>query len=122
MHRVDMGGPFMTSAAEGRMGREGFLPLPEAGARASASKKRATRSPPVSPMVVYTGTHDNPTTRGWYERLPATQRQHVWAYIGRTGGGASEVLPALIYLAWGSMAALAIARFSTCSTWATRPG
>jgi 4-alpha-glucanotransferase len=35
--------------------------------------------PPNS--VVYTGTHDNPTTRGWFEALPAQQRQILWNYI-----------------------------------------
>jgi len=27
----------------------------------------------TSNTVVYTGTHDNPTTRGWFEELPARQ-------------------------------------------------
>jgi len=30
--------------------------------------------------VVYTGTHDNPTTRGWYEELPSYQRQNLSRY------------------------------------------
>jgi 4-alpha-glucanotransferase len=59
--------------------------------------------------VVYTGTHDNATTRGWYEELPAEQRQNVWSYLGRSGGAAPEVAPALMHLAWASVAALAIA-------------
>ena len=59
--------------------------------------------------VVYTGTHDNPTTRGWYEELKDEEQQHVWSYLGRSSGAASEVAPALIGLAWESMAALAIA-------------
>ena len=63
----------------------------------------------VPNTVVYTGTHDNPTTRGWYEELSDKQQQNVWSYLGRSGGAASEVAPALMQLAWESMAALAIA-------------
>jgi len=58
---------------------------------------------------VYTGTHDNPTTRGWYEELSDKQQQSVWSYLRRSGGTASEVAPALMHLAWESIAALAIA-------------
>ncbi|MGO9918401.1 MAG: 4-alpha-glucanotransferase [Isosphaeraceae bacterium] len=63
----------------------------------------------VPNTVVYTGTHDNPTTRGWYEELSDPQRQNVWSYLRRSGGTASEVAPALMHLAWESVAALAIA-------------
>ena len=63
----------------------------------------------VPDTVVYTGTHDNATTRGWYEELSAEQRQNVWSYLGRSGGAAPEVAPALMHLAWASVAALAIA-------------
>jgi 4-alpha-glucanotransferase len=59
--------------------------------------------------VVYTGTHDNPTTRGWYEELSDEQQQTVWSYLGCSGGAASEVAPALLRRAWDSVAALAIA-------------
>ena len=38
----------------------------------------------VSNTVVYTGTHDNPTTRGWFEALPEEQRQNVWRYLKRS--------------------------------------
>jgi 4-alpha-glucanotransferase len=63
----------------------------------------------VANTVVYTGTHDNPTTRGWYEALPDDQQQAVWRHLGRCAGAASEVTPALMRLAWESRAALAIA-------------
>ena len=63
----------------------------------------------VENTVVYTGTHDNPTTRGWYEDLSEEQQQEVWRCIGRSRGSASEVAPALMHLAWESVAALAIA-------------
>ncbi len=63
----------------------------------------------VPNTVVYTGTHDNPTTRGWYEELSDNEQQNVWSYLGRSAGAASEVTPALMHLAWESVAALAIA-------------
>ena len=63
----------------------------------------------VSNTVVYTGTHDNAPTREWYEELPDYQRQNFWGYLKRTPGEGSQAAPALISLAWSSMAALAIA-------------
>ena len=63
----------------------------------------------VGNTVVYTGTHDNPTTRGWFEELPEDQRQHVWKYLKRPAGQMSEAAPALMRLAWSSVAALAMA-------------
>jgi 4-alpha-glucanotransferase len=63
----------------------------------------------TSNTVVYTGTHDNPTTRQWYEELPDAQRQTLWRYIKRREGHGSEAAPALIELSWSSGAALAIA-------------
>ena len=32
--------------------------------------------------VAYTGTHDNDTTRGWYERLTESERARVHEYLG----------------------------------------
>jgi 4-alpha-glucanotransferase len=63
----------------------------------------------VTNAVVYTGTHDNPTTRGWFEELPDDQRQTLWTYLNRQGGASSDAAPALMGLAWSSVAALAIA-------------
>jgi 4-alpha-glucanotransferase len=62
----------------------------------------------VPNTVVYTGTHDNPTTRGWFEELPDGQRQNVWSYLKRPPGETGEVVWELIRLAWSSRAALAI--------------
>jgi 4-alpha-glucanotransferase len=59
--------------------------------------------------VVYTGTHDNPTTRGWFDELPDQQRQNMWGYINRSPEEGSETASALISLAWSSVAALAMA-------------
>jgi 4-alpha-glucanotransferase len=61
-----------------------------------------------SNTVVYTGTHDNPTTREWCDELPASQRQFLWRYLKRTEGRNIDVALALIELAWSSAAALAI--------------
>ncbi len=35
--------------------------------------------------VVYTGTHDNDTSRGWFEHLRAEERQRVIDYLGGDG-------------------------------------
>jgi 4-alpha-glucanotransferase len=63
----------------------------------------------VSNTVVYTGTHDNNTTRGWFEELPDDQRQNLWHYLKRPGGDPDEAAPELMALAWSSPAALALA-------------
>jgi 4-alpha-glucanotransferase len=63
----------------------------------------------VANTVVYTGTHDNPTTRGWYEDLPDAERRNMWRYLKRAPGTSEQAAPALLDLAWSSNAALAIA-------------
>ncbi len=63
----------------------------------------------VANTVVYTGTHDNPTTREWYEELPDDQRGNFWSWVKRPWGASHEAAPALMSLAWSSIAALAIA-------------
>jgi 4-alpha-glucanotransferase len=62
----------------------------------------------VPNTAAYTGTHDNAPTREWYEELPDYQRQNFWGYLRRAPGEESEAAPALMILAWSSMAALAI--------------
>ena len=62
-----------------------------------------------SNAVVYTGTHDNPTSREWYEELPASQRQNLWRYLNSPQAASREVAWDLMRLAWSSPAALAIA-------------
>jgi 4-alpha-glucanotransferase len=59
--------------------------------------------------VVYTGTHDNPTTRGWFEELPQQQRQYLRNYLKRQSIEGREATAMLINLVWSSVAALAIA-------------
>ncbi|QFY90219.2 4-alpha-glucanotransferase [Magnetovirga frankeli] len=55
--------------------------------------------------VVYTGTHDNDTTLGWYADLSDGEREHVNHYLGHP----QEPMPwPLIRLALGSRSQLAI--------------
>ena len=64
----------------------------------------------VNNTVVYTGTHDNPTSRQWFEELSTVERETVSStYFHESSGPSSEPGPALMGLAWSSRAALAIA-------------
>jgi 4-alpha-glucanotransferase len=63
----------------------------------------------VHNTVAYTGTHDNATTRQWYEELPDYQQQNLWSYLKRAPGSSADAAPELMRLAWSSPAALAIA-------------
>lgn len=59
--------------------------------------------------IVYTGTHDNDTTLGWYRSLDAKTRRHVRKYLGiKSGRGASEIPRLLIRTALASVADTAI--------------
>jgi 4-alpha-glucanotransferase len=62
----------------------------------------------VPNTVAYPGTHDNATTREWYEELAEDQRQNLWSYLKRAPGQGGDAAPALMRLAWSSVAALAI--------------
>jgi 4-alpha-glucanotransferase len=55
--------------------------------------------------VVYTGTHDNDTTAGWYEELPGTQQA---ALLKMLGVGDREIVWAMIRAALASPANTAI--------------
>jgi 4-alpha-glucanotransferase len=78
-------------------------------------------SPPArypAQSVVYTGTHDNDTTAGWYAKLPSVQRnalerqlsannqEVVWAIIGKAMAAKSDmaIIPAQDLLELGSEA------------------
>ena len=56
--------------------------------------------------IVYTGTHDNDTTLGWYTQLPSHAAGLVDLYLGTSGAAAA--LPALLRAALGSVARLAV--------------
>jgi 4-alpha-glucanotransferase len=59
--------------------------------------------------VAYTGTHDNNTTRGWFEALPETQKQLVRNYVAWSAEDSHGIAAALMRLAWPSAAGLTIA-------------
>jgi len=59
--------------------------------------------------LVYTGTHDNNTTRGWFEALLDSEQRRVWNYLNRAECYSNEIAGELLRLAWSSVAALAIA-------------
>jgi 4-alpha-glucanotransferase len=56
--------------------------------------------------VVYTGTHDNDTTRSWVQSLPEESQWLLKRYTGRDG---NEAAWDLLKMAWGSVAEIAIA-------------
>ena len=62
-------------------------------------------------VVVYTGTHDNATTREWFEGLRDRQQRCFWEYLRLSRGEVRDAAPELIRLAWSSPAALAITPF-----------
>jgi 4-alpha-glucanotransferase len=62
----------------------------------------------VRRAVVYTGTHDNDTARGWFESAGAEERQRAREYLGADGG---EIHWDMIRAALESVADTAIAPF-----------
>lgn len=59
-------------------------------------------------FVVYTGTHDNNTTTGWFlQEAGNTERKNIRAYTGQTPR-ADRIAEVMIRLAYGSVARLAI--------------
>jgi 4-alpha-glucanotransferase len=56
--------------------------------------------------VVYTGTHDNDTTNGWFATLSKDERRYLAEYVGHAFGDPAWEL---IRLAWSSVGVLAIA-------------
>jgi 4-alpha-glucanotransferase len=56
--------------------------------------------------VVYTGTHDNDTARGWFATAPDQEKDFALRYLHTTPGGFTR---ALIRAAWSSVANYAVA-------------
>jgi 4-alpha-glucanotransferase len=56
--------------------------------------------------VVYTGTHDNDTVRGWYERVEEEEKDFYRRYLNRDG---NDVSWDLIRASWGSVAMFSLA-------------
>jgi len=55
--------------------------------------------------VVYTGTHDNDTTAGWFASLQGKEKEAVCGYIGSDG---RDIVRDLIRIALASVARLAV--------------
>ena len=55
--------------------------------------------------VVYTGTHDNNTTLGWFEELDEQTRAHLFDYLG---GHPASIPELLVRCAFASVARLAV--------------
>ncbi|MBN2700072.1 MAG: 4-alpha-glucanotransferase [Methylothermaceae bacterium] len=55
--------------------------------------------------VVYTGTHDNDTSLGWFESLDSGGRTYLYDYLGQPGMSMPE---ALVRCAFASVAVLAV--------------
>ncbi len=63
--------------------------------------------------VVYTGTHDNETTVGWYQNASEEERDHVRRYLARDG---QDIAWDMIRLAYASVADTAIATMQDLMT------
>jgi 4-alpha-glucanotransferase len=59
----------------------------------------------VANCVVYTGTHDNDTTRGWFAALGSRERRRVLDYVG---GDGRDIARDFIRAAFTSVAGLAV--------------
>ncbi|MFH2040083.1 MAG: 4-alpha-glucanotransferase [Chloroflexota bacterium] len=59
-----------------------------------------------SKCVVYTGTHDNDTSIGWFNSAPENERKFAKEYMGVDG---NDIAWSLIRLGWASVANYAIA-------------
>ena len=56
--------------------------------------------------VAYTGTHDNNTTRGWYDNAPERERDLCRRYLARSG---QDIAWSMIRILWQSVAAWVVA-------------
>lgn len=56
--------------------------------------------------VAYTGTHDNNTTRGWYESAPEREKDFCRRYLARSG---QDIAWSMIRVLWRSVAAWVLA-------------
>ncbi|MFM8321630.1 MAG: 4-alpha-glucanotransferase [Chloroflexota bacterium] len=56
--------------------------------------------------VMYTGTHDNDTSRGWYERVPDNEKDFCRRYLARDG---HDISWDMIRAVWGAVSAYALA-------------
>ncbi len=59
--------------------------------------------------VVYTGTHDNDTTRGWFEKASEQEKDFARRYFQRDWSNGSDFAWHLIRTAWSSVSTFALA-------------
>jgi len=57
-------------------------------------------------FVVYTGTHDNDTTRGWYQSVNKEEKKNIRKYFR---GRKKQIASWMVETAWASVAFLAVA-------------
>lgn len=60
----------------------------------------------VRNSVIYTGTHDNDTSRGWYDRVDESEKEFARKYLAQDG---ADIAWDFIRAAWASVASFAIA-------------
>jgi 4-alpha-glucanotransferase len=68
--------------------------------------------------VAYTGSHDNNTTRGWYDHAPERERDFCRRYLARSG---NDIAWSLVRVLWRSVAAWVLAPmqdFLSLGNWA----
>jgi 4-alpha-glucanotransferase len=90
-----------------RVGLPGML-VTQFGLEADQPRSAHRLENHVANRVVYTGTHDTDTARGWYESLPAGPRRFVDAELVRHGIAERQPWWGLIRLAFASPARLAM--------------
>ena len=61
-----------------------------------------------SNCVVYTGTHDNETVRGWLDSILPEERQQVTDYLDARSGDPDEIVDKLVITAHASVADLSV--------------
>lgn len=62
----------------------------------------------IANSVVYTGTHDNDTTLGWYEKLPEADKEFCDRYLNLTGKKPEEIRWEFVRAAFSSVSNLAV--------------
>ena len=70
-------------------------------------------------FVVYTGTHDNDTTQGWFDTAPESERDFVRRYLGH---GDQDIVWELVRLAYASVAKYAVVPCKTRCNSVPTPG
>ena len=55
-------------------------------------------------MVAYTGTHDNDTCRGWFDKAPVLERRRALAYLGGDAGSLHWEMLRALYVSPAEMA------------------